>query len=65
VGVQATVSHRPRHQRPRTTTATGELPDGGWLIAMITGLTAVLLIGAGIALGIAHVAARPHRSTTT
>ena len=45
------------------TTATGELPDGGWLIAMITGLTALLLIGAGVVLGIAHLASRPSRGT--
>ena len=44
------------------TTATGELPEGGWLIAMITGLTALVLLGAGIVLGIAHLAARPNRS---
>jgi hypothetical protein len=43
-----------------TTTATGELPDGGWLIAMIIGLTALVLLGAGIVLGIAHLAARTH-----
>ena len=47
-----------------TTTATGELPDGGWLIAMITGLTAVVLLGAGIVLGIAHLASRPDRGAT-
>jgi hypothetical protein len=40
------------------TTATGELPEGGWLIAMVTGLTALVLVGAGIALGIAHLAGR-------
>jgi hypothetical protein len=44
-----------------TTTATGELPDGGWLIAMVTGLTAIVLLGAGIVLGIAHVAGRIRR----
>lgn len=44
-----------------TTTATGELPEGAWLIAMITGLTAVILIGAGLVLGITHVASRPSR----
>lgn len=43
------------------TTATGELPDGGWLVAMVTGLTAIVLIGAGIVLGIAHLAARTRR----
>ncbi len=44
-----------------TTTATGELPDGGWLIAMITGLTAVVLLGAGVVLGIANLAGRIRR----
>lgn len=43
------------------TTATGELPDGGWLIAMVTGLTAVVLLGAGFVLGLAHLAGRPQR----
>ena len=43
------------------TTATGELPDGGWLIAMVTGLTAIVLLAAGIVLGIAHLAGRPQR----
>jgi hypothetical protein len=43
------------------TTATGELPDGGWLVAMVTGLTAFVLLGAGIVLGIAHLAARTSR----
>jgi hypothetical protein len=45
------------------TTVIGELPDGGWLVAMVTGLTAILLIGAGVVLGIAHLAARLSRST--
>ena len=44
--------------RSHITTATGELPEGGWLIAMVTGLTALLLLGAGIVLGIAHLASR-------
>jgi hypothetical protein len=44
------------------TTATGELPEGGWFLAMVAGLTALLLLGAGIVLGIAHLAARPGRS---
>jgi hypothetical protein len=43
------------------TTATGELPDGGWLIAMVTGLTAIVLLGAGFVLGIAHLASRTQR----
>jgi peptidoglycan/LPS O-acetylase OafA/YrhL len=46
------------------TTATGELPEGGWLLAMITGLTALLLLGAGLVLGIAHLASRPSRRAT-
>lgn len=45
------------------TTATGELSEGAWLIAMVVGLTAVVLVGAGIVLGVAHLAARPNRST--
>ena len=44
-----------------TTTATGELAAGAWLIAMITGLTAVVLIAAGVVLGITHLASRPAR----
>ena len=40
------------------TNATGELPDHGWLIAMVTGLTALILLGAGIVLGIAQLASR-------
>ena len=47
-----------------TTTATGELPDGGWLVAMVTGLTALMLLGAGLVLGIAHLASRLHRNAT-
>ena len=43
------------------TAATGELPEGGWLIAMVTGLTAIVLLGTGIVLGIAHLAARTRR----
>jgi len=35
------------------TTITGELPDGGWFIAMITMFTSFALIGAGVVLGIA------------
>jgi hypothetical protein len=44
------------------TRATGELPDGGWLVAMITGLTALVLLGAGVVLGVAHFASRHQRS---
>jgi hypothetical protein len=43
------------------TTATGELPEGGWFVAMVAGLTALVLLGAGIVLGIAHLVARPGR----
>jgi hypothetical protein len=43
------------------TNATGELPEGGWLLAMITGLTALVLIGTGLVLGIVHLAGRSHR----
>jgi hypothetical protein len=46
------------------TTATGELPAGGWFVAMITGLTALVLIGAGLVLGVAHLAGRPSRRAT-
>jgi hypothetical protein len=47
-----------------TTTATGELPEGAWFIAMVAGLTAVVLLGAGVVLGIAHLASRPSRGAT-
>jgi hypothetical protein len=46
------------------TTVTGELPDGVWLIAMITGLTALVLMGAGVVLGLAHLVSRPSRGAT-
>jgi hypothetical protein len=46
------------------TTATGELPDGGWYVAMITLLTALLLIGTGLVLGILHLTHRPTRRAT-
>lgn len=35
------------------TTATGELPEGGWFVAMATLLASFALIGTGIGLGIA------------
>ena len=35
------------------TTITGELPEGGWYVAMATMLTSFGLIGAGVVLGIA------------
>lgn len=42
------------------TSATGELPSAGWVVAMATGLGALGLIGAGIVLGIAgRVGTRP------
>ncbi|HET6694467.1 MAG TPA: hypothetical protein VFG97_09180 [Pedococcus sp.] len=44
------------------TTATGELPHGGWYIAMLTGLTALVLVAAGIVLGIVHLASRTRRA---
>lgn len=44
------------------TRMTGELPSGGWLAAMVTGLTAVLLIGAGLVLGTVHFAGRAARN---
>jgi hypothetical protein len=47
-----------------TTNATGELPEGAWFVAMVTGLTGLILIGAGIVLGIAHLFSRANRSTT-
>jgi hypothetical protein len=47
-----------------TTNATGELPEGAWFVAMVTGLTGLTLIGAGIVLGIAHLSSRANRSTT-
>ncbi len=44
-----------------STTAIGELPEGGWLVVMFAGLTAVVLLGGGIVLGIAHLASRANR----
>ena len=35
------------------TTATGELPSGGWFAAMFVGLTALVLMATGLVLGIA------------
>lgn len=43
------------------TTATGELPDNGWFVAMLTGLTAIMLMSVGVMLGITHLVARPSR----
>lgn len=46
------------------TTATGELPSGGWFAAMAAGLAALLLVAAGLVLGIVHLASRERRSAT-
>jgi hypothetical protein len=35
------------------TTITGELPDGGWFVAMVVGLTSFVLIATGVVHGIA------------
>jgi hypothetical protein len=40
------------------TRATGELPEHGWFIAMITLLASLILLGLGVALGVAHLARR-------
>ena len=47
------------------TTATGELPEGGWFVAMVTGLAGLLLVGTGLVLGLVHLASRPARRATT
>ena len=47
------------------TTAIGELPDHGWLVAMITGLTAIVLMSLGAVLGVTHLATRPSRRAIT
>jgi len=47
------------------TNATGELPEGGWYVAMIVGLAAVLLVAAGLVLGIVHLAGRTTRRPAT
>lgn len=46
------------------TNATGELPSGGWLVAMTLGLGALLLVAGGVVLGIVHLASRERRSAT-
>ena len=43
------------------TTATGELAEGGWFLAMVLGLAAVLVMSAGVVLGIVHLASRSTR----
>lgn len=40
------------------TTITGELPDGGWYVAMVVGLTSIVLMAVGIVLGITSRLAR-------
>jgi uncharacterized membrane protein YedE/YeeE len=47
------------------TTATGELPEGGWFVAMATGLAGLLLVGTGLVLGLVHLAGRPARHAAT
>ena len=46
------------------TNATGELPSGGWLVAMTVGLAALLLVTGGLILGIVHLASRDRGSAT-
>jgi hypothetical protein len=43
------------------TRATGELPEGGWFLAMVTGLTASVLIATGLVLGVVQLVGRSHR----
>lgn len=43
------------------TTVTGELSQGIWFVAMLGGLVALLLLGAGIVLGVTHLASRRSR----
>lgn len=45
------------------TRATGELPEGGWFLAMVTGLTAIVLIATGLGLGVVQLVGRSHRRT--
>ena len=45
------------------TTATGELPEGGWFLAMVTGLAAIVLIATGLVLGAVHLTGRTRRRT--
>jgi len=40
------------------TTITGELPDGAWYVAMVVGLTSIVLMAAGLVLGITSRLAR-------
>lgn len=46
------------------TSATGELPSGGWFVAMTVGLAALLLLAGGLVLGIVHLASRARGSAT-
>lgn len=43
------------------TTVTGELPQGAWYVAMMTGLLALMLLGTGAVLGVARLAGRRSR----
>jgi hypothetical protein len=43
------------------TRATGELPEGGWFLAMVIGLTSVVLIATGLVLGVVQLVGRSHR----
>jgi hypothetical protein len=47
------------------TTITGELPSGGWFLAMVTGLAAIVLMAAGVVLGAIHLLNRGHRRAAT
>lgn len=47
----------------RVTTITGELPEGLWWPMIITLFCALALLGTGVVLGIAHLAARPRHAS--
>jgi hypothetical protein len=40
------------------TTATGELAEGWWFVAMLVGLASLLLVAAGVVLAVVHLASR-------
>lgn len=42
------------------TTATGELPSGGWVAAMLAGLLSLILMTTGFVLGVVRLASRNH-----
>lgn len=44
------------------TTITGELPEALWLPMIVTLFCAIALMGTGVALGLAHLAARPRHT---